>query len=69
MHRARLDRSPSSAQHEVGVPPEALKQLGQMLTQDSLLRPLDRLLNENPFHNVIPIDWAEIARRLQRALG
>ena len=66
MMQPALAAGQAGSHHELpGLPSEGLKQLGQMLTQDSLLRPIDQLLNENPFHKVIPIDWAEIARALR----
>jgi poly[(R)-3-hydroxyalkanoate] polymerase subunit PhaC len=49
--------------------PEALaggvKQLEEGLTKDPTLRSIDQMWNANPLREVIPIDWAEIARALR----
>ena len=42
-----------------------LRQLGEMLARDPILRATEDALNANPFHQVIPVDWAEIARALR----
>ena len=46
-----------------------LKQLGDMAAKDSILasilRATDDALNANPLRQVIPVDWAEIARALR----
>ena len=47
----------------------SLKQLGDMAAKDSILasilRATDDALNANPLRQVIPVDWAEIARALR----
>ncbi|MBV9783986.1 MAG: class I poly(R)-hydroxyalkanoic acid synthase [Acidisphaera sp.] len=43
----------------------SLKQLQETLAKDPVLHSLDQVLNANPLHEVIPIDWAEIARALR----
>ena len=42
-----------------------LRQLGEMLAKDPILRATEDALNANPLHQVIPVDWAEIARALR----
>ena len=46
-----------------------LQQLGEITAKDSILnsilRAADDALNLNPLHQVIPVDWAEIARALR----
>ena len=43
----------------------AIKQLGEMLAHDPVLRAAEDALNANPLRQVIPVDWAEIARALR----
>jgi len=43
----------------------AVKQLGEMLAHDPMLRAAEDALNANPLRQVIPVDWAEIARALR----
>ncbi len=43
----------------------AMKQLGEMLARDPALRAVEDALNANPLRQVIPVDWAEIARALR----
>src|SRR4051812_7596685 len=49
--------------------PDALtggvKQLEEGLSKDPTLRSIDQMWNANPLREVIPIDWAEIARALR----
>ena len=42
-----------------------LRQLGDMLAKDPILRATEEALNANPLRQVIPVDWAEIARALR----
>jgi len=42
-----------------------MRQLGEMLTKDPILRATEDALNANPLRQVIPVDWAEIARALR----
>jgi polyhydroxyalkanoate synthase len=46
-----------------------LRQLGEMAAKDSILnsilRATDDALNANPLRQVIPVNWAEIARALR----
>lgn len=42
-----------------------IQQFTEMLTKDPLLRATEEALNANPLHDVIPVDWAEIARALR----
>ena len=42
-----------------------IKQLGEMLAHDPMLRAAEDALNANPLRQVIPVDWAEIARALR----
>jgi polyhydroxyalkanoate synthase subunit PhaC len=41
------------------------KQLSDMLAKDPFLRSVDRMWNANPLRDVVPVDWAEIARALR----
>jgi polyhydroxyalkanoate synthase len=40
-------------------------QLAKLLSTDPLLGAIDRVWNANPLHEVIPVDWAEVARALR----
>jgi polyhydroxyalkanoate synthase subunit PhaC len=42
-----------------------LDQLQSSLSQDPTLRSLDQMWNANPLREVVPVDWAEIARALR----
>src|SRR5690349_18718745 len=42
-----------------------VKQLEETLSQDPLLRSIDQMWNANPLREVVPVDWAEIARALR----
>ncbi len=44
---------------------EGLQQWTQALAQDPLLHSIDSMWNANPFHEVVPVDWAEIVRSLR----
>ncbi|MEA2790482.1 MAG: poly[(R)-3-hydroxyalkanoate] polymerase subunit PhaC [Acetobacteraceae bacterium] len=50
-----------------------LRQLNEALAKDPLLHAIDQAWNANPLRDVVPIDWAEIARALRtiwvRSLG
>ena len=48
-----------------GVLQGGIRQLGEMLARDPILRAAEDALNANPLHHVIPVDWAEIARALR----
>ncbi len=39
--------------------------LKELLEHDPLLRSVDRMWNANPFHDIVPIDWAEITHALR----
>jgi len=41
------------------------KQLNDILHRDPLLRSIDQMWNANPFREIVPVDWAEIARSLR----
>jgi polyhydroxyalkanoate synthase len=43
----------------------SMRQLGEMLARDPILRAAEDALNANPLHQVIPVDWAEITRALR----
>ncbi len=43
----------------------SMRQLGELLARDPLVRAAEDALNANPLHQVIPVDWAEIARALR----
>ena len=40
-------------------------QLRKVLAADPMLTAVDRLWNANPLHDVIPVDWGEVARALR----
>ena len=42
-----------------------MQQLNEALRQDPLLRTLDQMWNANPFREIVPVDWAEVARALR----
>ena len=42
-----------------------VKQLEEGLAKDPTLRSIDQMWNANPLREVVPIDWAEIARALR----
>ena len=54
-----------SDQFAGGLLQGGMKQLGEMLARDPVLRAAEDALNANPLHQVIPVDWAEIARALR----
>ena len=41
------------------------RQLSEILARDPLLRSIDQMWNANPLREVVPVDWAEIARALR----
>ena len=41
------------------------KQLNDILHRDPLLRSIDQMWNANPLREIVPVDWAEIARALR----
>ena len=43
----------------------SVKQLEEGLRKDPTLRSIDQMWNANPLREVVPIDWAEIARALR----
>jgi polyhydroxyalkanoate synthase len=44
---------------------QPIEPLADAATNDPLLRGIDDLLNANPLHDVIPVDWGAIARALR----
>ncbi len=50
-----------------------MRQLSEALARDPVLHAVEQALNANPLHDVVPVDWAEIARALRtvwlRSLG
>jgi polyhydroxyalkanoate synthase len=42
-----------------------VKQLNEILVADPVLRSIDQMWNANPLRDVVPVDWAEIARALR----
>jgi polyhydroxyalkanoate synthase subunit PhaC len=44
---------------------DGMRQLGEMLTHDPILRAIEEAFNANPLREVVPVDWAEIARALR----
>src|SRR5829696_988615 len=45
--------------------PDGVQQLEERLRKDPTLRSIDQMWNANPLREVVPIDWAEIARALR----
>jgi poly[(R)-3-hydroxyalkanoate] polymerase subunit PhaC len=43
----------------------SMRHLGEMLAKDPILRAAEEALNANPLREVVPVDWAEIARALR----
>ena len=41
------------------------RQFGEALGNDPMLRSIDQMWNANPLRDVVPVDWAEIARALR----
>jgi len=41
------------------------RQLNEILARDPLLRSIDQMWNANPMREIVPVDWAEIARALR----
>ncbi len=41
------------------------EQWNEVLTKDPMLRSIDQMWNANPLRDVVPVDWAEIARALR----
>ena len=54
------DAGPDGREHGGGS-----KQLNDILHRDPLLRSIDQMWNANPFREIVPVDWAEIARALR----
>ena len=52
--------NPASSLIDGGV-----NQLQRSLSQDPTLRSIDQMWNANPLREVVPVDWAEIARALR----
>src|SRR4028119_727893 len=52
--------NPAASMLEGGV-----RQLHESLSRDPTLRSIDQMWNANPLREVVPIDWAEIARALR----
>jgi polyhydroxyalkanoate synthase subunit PhaC len=52
--------NPASSLIDAGV-----DQLQRSLSQDPTLRSIDQMWNANPLREVVPVDWAEIARALR----
>ena len=48
-----------------GLRGRGVQQLGEWLSRDPILFASEKALNANPLHEVIPVDWAEIARALR----
>jgi polyhydroxyalkanoate synthase len=48
-----------------GVLAAGAKQLNDALAKDPFLRSIDQMWNANPLRDVVPVDWAEVARALR----
>ena len=55
----------ASADPASGMLAGGVKQLQEHLSKDPTLRSIDQMWNANPLREVVPIDWAEIARALR----
>ena len=55
--------APASLGAADGTP--GVEQLAGILARDPYLRTIDQVWNSNPLHDVVPVDWAEIARALR----
>ena len=55
----------ASATPASGMLGGGVKQLQETLSKDPTLRSIDQMWNANPLREVVPIDWAEIARALR----
>jgi polyhydroxyalkanoate synthase len=42
-----------------------VQQLNDILVNDPILHAIDQMWNSNPLHDIVPIDWAEVARSLR----
>src|SRR3954469_11453603 len=42
-----------------------VEELSRWLDSDPILRSIDQIWNANPLHDLVPLDWAEIARALR----
>ena len=42
-----------------------VRQLGETLSHDPILRAIEEAFNANPLREVVPVDWAEIVRALR----
>src|SRR5580704_9188615 len=53
--------------HEIagGLLQGSMRQLGEMLAKDPILRAAEEALKANPLREIIPVDWTEIARALR----
>jgi polyhydroxyalkanoate synthase len=73
---AKLARGQGLSAPEPGTPPitpdqltgglleRGVRQLGELLARDPVVLAFENALNANPLREVIPVDWAEIARAL-----
>jgi polyhydroxyalkanoate synthase subunit PhaC len=54
-------------QHDLlgGMLAGGMRQLNEVLRQDPVLRTLDQMWNANPFREIVPVDWAEVAQALR----
>ena len=48
-----------------GLPAGGAMQFGNVLAKDPFLRTVDRMWNANPMREIVPVDWAEVARALR----
>ena len=48
-----------------GMVAGGVQQLNEVLARDPVLRSIDEMWNANPLRDVVPVDWAEIARALR----
>jgi polyhydroxyalkanoate synthase len=55
--------TPDAASNPLLAP--GVKQISDILEKDQVLRAIDQVWNANPLHDVVPVDWAEIARALR----
>ncbi|HEY0425794.1 MAG TPA: alpha/beta fold hydrolase, partial [Rhodopila sp.] len=52
----------AAAEHALA---SGVKQFNELLAKDPVLHAIDQMWNANPLRDVVPVDWAEIARALR----
>src|SRR6266403_3030428 len=63
--KTNIARQPKVAVIQNNMLAGGVKQFSQVLANDPLLRTMDQMWNANPFHEIVPVDWAKLARALR----